>query len=117
MTQVSIYHRTGRDMFMEASHVFSYGGEVAFELAYTYDTDRDDLEQIFRDNNAVDGTEINVEKNKRSLSIGDVVVLGYNILYVTPREVHEVQSIGFAPVDERKVIFALWKARSAGVVV
>lgn len=40
---------------------------------YTYETDRTESEEIYRDNNAVTGDEINVQHKARSLSVGDVV--------------------------------------------
>jgi hypothetical protein len=63
MTTVHIYHAA-----------FEQG--VPRTPTYSYETDRTQLEQIFRDNNAVDGdpaTEVNVRMNKRSLSMGDIV--------------------------------------------
>lgn len=48
------------------------------EVAYAYSPDQPsdlELEHIFRQNNAVDGTERNVQNEARSLSVGDVVVI------------------------------------------
>ena len=56
-------------------------GKVPRVSAYEYETDRTDLEQIFRDNNAVDGSEVNVRMNKRSLSVGDIVEVGHKLYY------------------------------------
>lgn len=44
---------------------------------YSYETDRTALEEIWRDNNVVDGDELPVRHQVRSLSVGDfVTVLG-----------------------------------------
>lgn len=68
-------------------------------VEYSYETDRTELEQIYRDNNAVDGTEQNVIHERRSLSVGDVVVVG--------DEAHKVARMGFEPVDPAVVARAL----------
>lgn len=96
---VTIYHQVDGGMFRE------FDAETSrLELAYAYvDEAWDDeadtvdptvyLERVFRQNNAVDGTEINVQKNKRSLSVGDVVGLP-NDTYFT------VSGLGWNEVSE-----------------
>lgn len=52
--------------------------------AYSYETDRTQLAEIWRDNNAVDGTEVNVKHQMRSLSVGDIVKVGHGHWLVRP---------------------------------
>lgn len=48
----------------------------ALRVAYSYETDSGfGLENVFRDNNRVDGTERPEMEGHRSLSVGDVVVV------------------------------------------
>ena len=106
MSIISIYHRVGEGQFRE------FNGAVDNQLEHVYsyldDTWDDDdstdptvfLERVFRQNNSVDGNEINVQKNKRSLSVGDVVGLP-DTTYWT------VNGLGWEQVDSDDVGFAL----------
>lgn len=105
-TSITIYHRTGRDAFMQASQVFKLGGKVTFELAYTYEAAAADLD-------AVDGSEVNVKLEKRSLSVGDVIGIG-EINASTGKNLFEVQNVGFHPIVDVRVKMALIHA-SRGV--
>lgn len=80
---VTIFHRTDDDIFMEVGWTVENGGLPTFERAYSYTRETPDeqslaglLEDIYRENNAVDGSEENVKAQKRSLSVGDVVLVG-----------------------------------------
>ena len=106
MSIISIYHRVGEGQFRE----FNGAVDNQLEHVYTYldatwdDDDSTDptvfLERVFRQNNSVDGNEINVQKNKRSLSVGDVVGLP-DTTYWT------VNGLGWEQVDSDDVGFAL----------
>ncbi len=112
---ITIFHRIGQDLFIESAQTLQYeDGKVEFELAYTYKTHRNSLEEIWRDNNAVDGSEINVKLEKRSLSVGDVVGIGdYNPF--SGHNLSEVASLGYTPVTDLRVKHALILARRSGV--
>ena len=101
MNIITVYHRVGEGQFRE----FNGAVDNQLETAYAYvDNDWDEeadgvdplpfLEGVFRNNNSVDGTEINVQKGKRSLSVGDAVGLPDNTHWT-------VNGLGWAPVDER----------------
>jgi hypothetical protein len=79
-------------------------------LAYSYETTALDLEQIWRWNNVVDGTEaeLPVKHKKRSLSVGDVVGIRHRDGTTT---YHEVKGSGWERVDPDQVDRALerWK--------
>ena len=77
----------------------------ALRLVYAYDTERTDLEEIWRDNNTVDGTEQNVHMKARSLSVGDVVVVQDRSVkhYFTA---HAVESSGWSDVALEDVLEA-----------
>ena len=96
---VTIYHQVDEGMFREFDAQTS-----RLERTYTYvDEAWDDeadpvdptvfLERVFRRNNAVDGSEINVQKDKRSLSVGDVVGLPDNTYFA-------VSGLGWNEVSE-----------------
>lgn len=71
-TTITIYHGYDEDGRM----VFPYFDDQVPHIlvrAYAYETNRTQLDEIWRDNNAVDGTEMNVLNKARSLSIGDVI--------------------------------------------
>ena len=107
MNIITVYHRVGEGQFRE----FNGAVDNQLETAYAYvDNDWDEeadgvdplpfLEGVFRNNNSVDGTEINVQKGKRSLSVGDVVGLPDNTYWT-------VNGLGWAPVDEIDVGLAI----------
>jgi hypothetical protein len=62
------------------------------------------LELVYRDQNAVDGSERNVMMRNRSLSVGDVVMLNDRAFAVA--------SLGFEPIDEREMLVVLRDART-----
>ena len=106
MSIVTIYHQVDGGMFQEfdaeTSHLtlaYSYVDEEWYAEADTVDPTVY-LERVFRQNNAVDGNEINVQKNRRSLSVGDVVCLPDNTYYT-------VGSIGWTEVSEIDLGLAL----------
>ena len=116
---VTIYHRTDRSKFFEtATTLGRLGDSVEFELAYTYgsflaqDNASADLEKIWRENNLVDGHEVNALLEKRSLSVGDVIAVGDHNLF-TGENVFEVLGGGFGPVTVSRVKLALILARKA----
>ena len=91
-TRISIYHgfelRSERwdeeDSPLVECLVFSLADDLdaatdGYRLAYTYETEYefpfDSLDDIYRRNNAVDGSEENVKAEARSLSVGDVIVI------------------------------------------
>ena len=100
MNIITIYHRVadrgiGWDEFAPGD---------TLETAYVYvdeewneEVDSVDpaafLSNVYRQNNAVDGSEINVQKGKRSLSVGDVVGLPDSTYWTVLR-------LGWGPVDE-----------------
>ena len=68
---------------------------------YAYETDRSSLDEIYRDNNAVDGTEQNVRNKARSLSVGDIIGFRKDIREGHSPEIFTVvDSYGFTPVSE-----------------
>lgn len=70
--KVTIYHAVSMlDGYKPKGEDVNHAG---WRRAYSYDTTRVELEEIFRDNNVVDGDELPVQKETRSLSVGDVVV-------------------------------------------
>ena len=97
---ITIYHRV-------ADHGIGWDEFAAgdtLEAAYAYVDEEWDVEAdavdplpflsgVFRNNNAVDGSEINAQKGKRSLSVGDVVGLPDNTYWTVNR-------LGWAQVDE-----------------
>jgi hypothetical protein len=97
---ITIYHRVSDEGI--GWDEFSAGDSLETAYAYVdeeWDGELDSvdplpfLSNVFRNNNAVDGTEINVQKGKRSLSVGDVVGL--------PDHTHwTVNRLGWAQVDE-----------------
>jgi hypothetical protein len=98
---VTIFHRTDEDRFFELSHTLAAGGTPTYERAYSYDINDTDidmslLERIWRENNAVDGWEVNVKLNKRSLSVGDVVLVR--------GEAWEAQSFGFGRLTDTSIL-------------
>ena len=74
----------------------------ALRVAYRYQTDRINLEEIFRDNNAVDGSEQNVKAQARSLSVGDVVV----VVEGNGGRAYAVESMGWTEVNLNDVLEA-----------
>lgn len=109
MNIITIFHRmSDRGIGWDE---FSAGDTL--EVAYAYVDDKDEwdeeaddvdplpfLSTVYRRNNAVDGSEINVQKGKRSLSVGDVVGLPNNTFWTVNR-------LGWGPVDEIDVGLAL----------
>jgi hypothetical protein len=99
---VTIFHRTDRDRFYEMKHTIAAGGAPTYERAYSYEIEdapeinMSILERIWRENNAVSGWEVNVKLNKRSLSVGDVVLV--------KGEGWEAQSIGFARLTDTSIL-------------
>ena len=92
MATVTIYHRNDRDRFMEASY-----GSPTYEWAYAYETDNWGLETIWRANNHVDGSPVEVLPNiSRSLSVGDVVEI---VPVVGKATYHSVDSFGFSEIN------------------
>ena len=82
MTTVGIIH--GIEYRPDGSEGMAWplaGGEWAptdaYRFVYTYEADPadTDLNIVFRQNNAVDGTEINVKAGFRSLSVGDIIAI------------------------------------------
>jgi DNA-directed RNA polymerase subunit RPC12/RpoP len=102
---ITIYHRTSAGW-----EEFSDGDTLETAYAYVADEweDADSVDPtaflggVFRNNNAVDGTEINVQKSKRSLSVGDVVGLPDSTYWTVLR-------FGWGPVDEITVGLAITK--------
>ena len=100
MNIITIYHRVAD----EGIGWDEYSAGDTLETAYAYvdeewneEVDSVDpaafLSTVYRQNNAVDGTEINVQKSKRSLSVGDVVGLPDSTYWTVLR-------LGWGPVDE-----------------
>lgn len=89
---IGIYHRTDDWRFLSIEDTLaSETGEPRLELAYTYEGDPD-LNRIFRANNRVDGSAVEViPEGHRSLSVGDVVVTGEIAFTVDP--------VGWSRVD------------------
>jgi hypothetical protein len=85
MKQVNIFHNENFPKVREGWRP----GELLIHQ-YGYQTDRTDLEDIFRDNNAVDGTEVNVKFKRRSLSVGDVAQIDDRF--------YSVESIGWEEI-------------------
>ena len=81
------------------------------EEAYTYQSAVTDLEQIFRWNNTVDGDEreVNTSKQRRSLSVGDVVGLR---TFDGGWEYHAVAPMGYEPLSSTVVDQALEKGKN-----
>ena len=103
MNIITIYHRLADEGI--GWDEFSAGDTLETAYAYVdeeWDEEADGVDplpflgDVYRNNNAVDGTEINVQKGKRSLSVGDVVGLP-NAAYYT------VLRMGWAQVDEIEV--------------
>lgn len=107
-TRISIYH--GFELYSDDVEtnverpVFSLADDLdaatdGYRLAYTYEEDIeapfDSLNYIYRTNNAVDGTERNVEAQARSLSVGDVVVMTTSLGTYAKR----VEAYGFGDID------------------
>jgi hypothetical protein len=100
---VTIYHGYEADGRM----VFPLDTSALPELLvekYSYHTDdRTSLDDIYRDNNAVDGSEWNVQFEARSLSIGDIIGFRTSIkdgsVWRTPEIYTVVDSFGFTPVS------------------
>lgn len=100
MRTVAIYHNLTElhrnDRGSNCGAYFDACGQCRFELAYSYDTDMEgaigprELQQIFRENQNVDGDEINVVNMRRSLSVGDVIEVG--------GEQWKVDTFGFSPI-------------------
>ena len=107
MNIITIYHRVADEGI--GWDEFSAGDSLETAYAYVdeeWDGEADGvdplpfLSNVYRQNNAVDGTEINVQKGKRSLSVGDVVGLPDNTYWTVNR-------LGWGPVDEIDVGLAL----------
>ena len=93
---------------------FDFCRKCITRVAYTYDrpetaTVEQVLETVYRENNAVDGSEENVKRQKRSLSVGDVVI-------VNGRSAHKVASMGFEEVDLTDVFESLGNPLPEGAV-
>jgi hypothetical protein len=69
---VTIYHGYEADGRMVSGLDDTALPEILVEK-YTYETERTTLDEIYRDNQAVDGTEQNIKHEARSLSIGDII--------------------------------------------
>jgi len=69
---INVYHRTDSGR-MTDFHL----GSAEWEKVYSYDTDRTHLEEVWRDNNRVDGGTHEVVNwhPVRSMCVGDVVVV------------------------------------------
>jgi DNA-directed RNA polymerase subunit RPC12/RpoP len=111
---ISIYHRVADEGI--GWDEFSAGDTLETAYAYVdeeWDEEADGvdplpfLSDVYRDNNAVDGTEINVQKGKRSLSVGDVVGLPDNTYWTILR-------MGWAQVDEIDVGLSIINNEYAG---
>jgi len=103
--KVTIFHRQNGDFF----HNFDPEHD-GLEFAYSYLADETEvgLETIFRQNNAVDGSEYNCQFEKRSLSVGDVVQI--SPLPEEPRlgaKFHAVAGIGFDEITELDLVRAV----------
>lgn len=95
--EVKIYHRVDRGMFMPVGSL----GPALHELAYTYDIpdggELPDLESIWRANNRVDGSPVEVVPDShRSLSVGDVVQVAETSW--------AVDRVGFEEIDPRLLL-------------
>ena len=93
------------------AHPFRPFTEVAsLEEAYTYASTDTGLESIFRWNNTVDGDEreVNTSRNKRSLSVGDVVGIRS---FDGEWTYHAVAPIGWEAVSSEAVDRALERGK------
>ncbi len=91
---VSIYH--AHDAFRE----HEFGSPIDLAYSYEVDSESDGVqpERIFRANNAVDGWEENIKAKARSLSVGDVVAVGYND---KPASIFTIDRFGTSKLEER----------------
>lgn len=93
--RVTVHHGYETDGRM----VFGFGEtatpDVLVEM-YSYEADYANVDEalgrVFRENNAVDGSEYNVQNKARSLSVGDVFVLNDAAAFL-------VESFGFTALD------------------
>lgn len=90
MSEITIYHGYEFDGRMVAGLPGMTLPDILVE-AYTYQTFDDELDAIWRQNNAVDGTEVNVQNEARSLSVGDVVGIN-GVLWL-------VESLGWTELE------------------
>jgi len=97
VSKVTIYHGYEADgrMVSVARDINSALPFIAVK-AYSYETDMAgiDLDVIYRQNNAVDGSEYNVLNEARSLSIGDIIEIGDG-------EFHLVGTLGFTQISQQ----------------
>lgn len=103
--RIDIFHRTDEDRFWNLKDSQS----PTLEFAYSYEDEFDvtdpirSLERVFRRNNRVDGSAIEVvPEDKRSLSTGDAVVV-----YGTRMAAWTVESFGWGEVPTETLINAL----------
>lgn len=103
--RITIFHRQFGDFF----HDFDPERD-GVEFAYSYLADETEvgLETIYRQNNAVDGSEYNCQFEKRSLSVGDVVQISPHP--DEPRlgaRFHAVAAFGFDEIAELDLVRAV----------
>ena len=98
--QVTVYHRNDRDRFMEASY-----GTPTYEVAYSYQTpEGSDLEWVWRANNRVDGSPIEIlPETSRSLSVGDAVAFGGHFWTVANFGFNEINETSMTIVEKEEV--------------
>lgn len=88
---------------------FGYPEQEGIREVYTYTTEMTDLEQIWRWNNVVDGSEVPARQGHRSLSVGDIVgVLDFESGDWT---YHKVKRIGWDKLSPLEVDQLLEKGR------
>jgi len=112
---ITILHQTDRSsMFapfdVDTAHLVE---------AYSYSPDRyvdtgsnDELENIYRENNAVQGWEENVKAQARSLSVGDVVKITGDDLLERYGTYYAVDTFGFKLLLEADVLIGIERGRS-----
>lgn len=96
---------------------FNFCGGCIARVAYRYDSPTADLNDIYRANNRVDGSEVEVvPSTSRSLSVGDVVVLHEGRIFYGGKA-YKVCNFGFEEVDMGKVLSALSNDPPKGFVL
>jgi hypothetical protein len=109
--RVTVFHKMGETLFRPyaagdpLAKRYSYGTHL--DMASEFKNRERILDDVWRENNVVDGTEVPTEYRTRSLSVGDVFVMDYGDDSVT--EAWCAESVGFEPV----LMEDLWSSQVA----
>jgi len=107
--EVTVYHRMEKPQFLPyasgdaLAKRYSYGAHV--DLSDEFKNRQRILNEIWRDNNVVDGYEVPTYYMTRSLAIGDVFVIDYG----GERDAWCVEAAGFENVELDDVWSSMWR--------